>query len=533
MKPPIDLAYFGQITPGFVGAAEFLVTDVEQLCDIDGDGNTDIEPIAPSVVVVNYGYEAELPINPRAAAPQTTEGDLTRVYEGIPFWYRDSPCIVTVSGHVIDEVTLEPIMDAEFMWDGDEVCAEWDWVWDPILDEFVEVCVATVRTDSTGWYEFSVESTNWGLCSTMEVLKTGYVNWMDDFCYVCDDLVINPELDPVCEFVTVSGTVEDKMTGLPLAGATIWANGEISDTSEISGTVAIYELVVPFDPDNPIVVTAGAVGYNPAADSVTIPECGGEAMISFQLHQTPHSRVLLYYGNGGLGEGQMGIAHNELAAMYEDLGFIVDYTDDWPDEFDWTLKYELIVLLGPGHDSGEDPLVDNFTIGQKADLDEYLQQHGKLVILSDSTAWTGHEVENDLLNWLPVDLNFGDPAFANAFISGHGDQVTAHCLTTNVATYSAIDAGDDWTDVWSPAGTASYPPSADGVLIRQNPGSGQGPLEEMYMVDIPSHGNGWVAILGDIDGLADAAEDAPDPPNWNYPADNEWVALNWLMCPAP
>jgi hypothetical protein len=277
--------------------------------------------------------------------------------------------------------------------------------------------------------------------------------------------------------------------------------------------------------------------YNGFMDSVFIP-CGDTAWIDFQLHQTPKSRVLLYYGNGGWDDGTN---FDELKEMYEDFGYIVDYTDEWPDEFDWTLKYELIILLGPGHDTWvwdpvtstgpEDLIVDGFTIGQKADLDAYLQQHGKLVILCDASSFTGDDVENDLLLWLPVEMQFGDndddtpPSVQGDWTSGHGDQVTADCLTGNVATYSALDAADNWTDV------RADPVTGDpGHLILQNPGSGQCPLCPMYAADIPSHGNGLVAILGDLHGLTDGAHMA-EPYNWS--ADNEWVAINWLTCPAP
>jgi hypothetical protein len=55
--------------PGFAGAGIVEVTDVQQLCDADGDGDVDQQPLMPSVVVVNRG---------------TGSGDVTSVYEGIP-----------------------------------------------------------------------------------------------------------------------------------------------------------------------------------------------------------------------------------------------------------------------------------------------------------------------------------------------------------------------------------------------------------------------------------------------------------------
>jgi len=65
----VDLASVDSVAPGFAGAGIAEVTDVQQLCDTDGDGDVDQAPLMPSMVVVNKG-----------AGP----GDVTSVYEGIP-----------------------------------------------------------------------------------------------------------------------------------------------------------------------------------------------------------------------------------------------------------------------------------------------------------------------------------------------------------------------------------------------------------------------------------------------------------------
>jgi hypothetical protein len=65
----MDLAGVDSVVPGFAGAGIAEVTDVQQLCDTDGDGGVDQTPIMPSVVMVNRG---------------TGPGDVTWVYEGIP-----------------------------------------------------------------------------------------------------------------------------------------------------------------------------------------------------------------------------------------------------------------------------------------------------------------------------------------------------------------------------------------------------------------------------------------------------------------
>jgi hypothetical protein len=76
-----DLAYQGWLPAGFVGAATFEVLGVEQLCDRDGDGHVDQEPVMPSTVVMNYGWAADL----QTTTPFTATGDLCRIYESIPF----------------------------------------------------------------------------------------------------------------------------------------------------------------------------------------------------------------------------------------------------------------------------------------------------------------------------------------------------------------------------------------------------------------------------------------------------------------
>jgi hypothetical protein len=108
----------------------------------------------PSVVVVNKG-----------AGP----GDITSVYEGIPFEYRGSPCLVTVSGHVINELTMDPIESAD---------------------------VNGVATDFLGYYELQIPSSTWGTAFTLDVAKDGYEPWSADYTLYCDDLVVNPELYP-------------------------------------------------------------------------------------------------------------------------------------------------------------------------------------------------------------------------------------------------------------------------------------------------------------------------------------------------
>jgi hypothetical protein len=252
-----DLNYVGTVYPGFVGAAEFIIdpTGVEQLCDTDGDGHTDIEPVMPSVVVLNYGWDKELPSGGAGPIAGSTDGDLARVYEAIPFDKRYSPCIVTVSGHVIDDETLEPIDEA-----------------DVLVDD-----VDMTDTDSTGYYEFDLNLTaEPGDSFVLTASKSGYTD-SDPTSYTvvhgCDDFVGNFELGRECT-VTITGTVEDKETGLPIEGAEVKAETAAgagkTATTLADGSYSITD--VPFDADSPVIVSVSAVGYNGAMDSVYLPE---------------------------------------------------------------------------------------------------------------------------------------------------------------------------------------------------------------------------------------------------------------------
>jgi hypothetical protein len=527
----IDLNNIGCLYSGYIGAAKVIIDDVEQLCDINEDGVVDQEPVMPSVIMVQKGILG-LSGGGGVTALADTWGDVTSIYEGIPYRYEYWPCDITISGHVVDQLTLEPIEGASIQIDG----VEYD------------------TTDSTGFYSFEYTKTNdpEGEDITLVALHDDYSDVEGDYQVtledvVCDDQVANFELYPECDTVWVFGYVEDKMTGKYINGATVMAANCVDDDTDVTHFGGpwwvnpqyyhdgYYELELDFDPDCTTWVWASAKDYNSSYDSVFIPICDTAAM-DFQLRQTPKAKVLLYYGNGGVGDPTLGstdpISYTHLAAYFENLGKTVVYTDVWPTQFDWTTKYELIVLLGPGHDTfsvtapyTESLAVNGFTWGQKAELDSFLQQDGKLVILSDATSFTGQDVENDLLNDLPVDLSFDQRDLQD----GHGDQIVEpntaawpKCLTNQVQVYSTADSAlpDNWTDVTANAS------SVPGNLILQNHSATYGADQPMYAADIPSHGNGWVIILGDMHGLSDGAWMS----DWNWSADNEDVARNWLLC---
>jgi hypothetical protein len=87
----IDLAYYEQLAPGFVGAATFEVLDVEQLCDLDEDGYPDDEPVMPSVVVLHLdpdgsasGQEAfSIPITHNHADANSNRCSITHAHTDV------------------------------------------------------------------------------------------------------------------------------------------------------------------------------------------------------------------------------------------------------------------------------------------------------------------------------------------------------------------------------------------------------------------------------------------------------------------
>jgi hypothetical protein len=400
----LDLNYFGQVWPGFVGAAEFWVTGLEQLCDVDLDGHADPEPVMPSVVVLNYGWEKELPSGGGAPQPITAKlGDLAAVYEAIPYFYDYSPCNFTVSGNVIDDETLEPLKNVK-VWSGD----------------------VEYMTDSTGYYELDLSGTAMeGETVKVEAFKEGYtVSYPTDLAYweyahMCDDAVKNFEMHIECT-VTVTGTVEDKETGLPIADAEVKAETLAgAGTTATTGADGSYEILdVPFDADSPVIVSVSAVGYNGAMDTAYAPECWTKLNISFQLHQTPKSRILLYYGNCG-NSPQPEAAPNDSKHEYYNardvfkyFGYEVDYFNwgDWPTDPDLE-EYKVIFLLGPGNECGDEPSTE-FTPGQVVQLDLFLRNGGRLVVMSDVSGTTNTgaiTVENLLLGALnDLDVRFSD-----------------------------------------------------------------------------------------------------------------------------
>jgi hypothetical protein len=220
--------------PGFVGAAVFVVEGVEQLCDVDNDGHVDNEPIMPSIVVMNYGWAAELGMAP----PATDLGDLTRIYEAIPGGYMVKPCYADLLGKVHN---IDPCENGVF----DNAM--------PIEDVTVTVwggtgITETAKTDSTGDYE--VEDLVYGVELPVSFEKSGFLTYDTTVDVDCgEDEVLDAELlclgDVTFEVLTsvATDTVTSIVVGaeveyskdLPAKAAHYGATYTITGTTDFTG----------------------------------------------------------------------------------------------------------------------------------------------------------------------------------------------------------------------------------------------------------------------------------------------------------
>ena len=570
----IDLNNIGCLHAGYIGAAKVLIQpeNVEQLCDLDNDGHVDNLPTMPSVVVVEKGAYG-------AADPGIFEGDITKIYEGTPYSFGDKHCGADLLGMVVDSETLEPIEGATITvpdaWaDYFELAGRW-------VYDYMD---ATGTTGVAGMYEvedvitYGTLEPDPGTCYTVLVEAPGYHSaTIADVCLHCgEDELLDVALVSECEDVTVRGTVEDKETGLWLEGVEVTAWNAVdaaTATTDANGEYTISDLA--FDADSPINVTAVLTGYNASLQSVYIPECGGIAEVSFQVHQTPMSRILLYYGNGGNApdlndpgqnpllpaDGQVPTnpitVHNYFAAqlVFENLGFEVDYTGVWPSDPDLE-EYKVIFLLGPGngHDAAPyDRNADMFTPGQVAQIDLFLRNGGRLVVMTDVTDTTGSltsiapiSMENTLVHALnDLDLEFQDTdndgwsegQIANALpddLNGPDQLLGDTVPTTPITDVHSLDFN---TAVSITVNAANANPGYIAALDAPNPNAGAIICAADVMAGVtrldasraPFAGD--VVLIGDKDWMDDASfmgTISYTPffvwPDW--PADNENLLLN-------
>ena len=253
----VDLANIGSVVSGFIGAGVVEVTGVAQLCDIDGDGHVDPEPVMPSVTVLNKGHPA---------------GDITTVYDGIPFKEWDLFCSADLLGKVIDDNTRGPLNDVT-------VTVPDGW-YDPVTDIFED---AWGVTGPAGMYEIEDIVTRGalepepGTCYTVTTSVNGYLSSIaPNVCLHCgEDKMLNFSL--ICNTNTITGTVTQYATpengAPPIAGATVTAEWTAyPNTDDPGGAITVTNASGYYELKNlpkevAITLTISMEGYDVVTDT--------------------------------------------------------------------------------------------------------------------------------------------------------------------------------------------------------------------------------------------------------------------------
>jgi len=91
----------------------------------------------------------------------------------LPFYTAYSPCIITISGQVVDELTLQPIGGASIS----------------------ALCTEYATTDSTGHYSFQYHKTTQPEAIMLRASKSGYAEGTEPLKDVkCEDQVVKFQL---------------------------------------------------------------------------------------------------------------------------------------------------------------------------------------------------------------------------------------------------------------------------------------------------------------------------------------------------
>ncbi len=259
-----DLNNIGCLYPGYVGAAKVYVEEFEQLCDVDQDGHVDNEPLMPSVIVVGKGILGGFPYQGGGEGVTTladTWGDITSIYEGIPYATNIPACF----GDVFGEVSVR---QENHGFDRAEINSATVSVWDFDPTNGLEVLGYDI-TDSTGGYQITdvVNGTHY-----LSASKTDFFTRTTLATVECgQDTMANIEL--VCSN-PLYATVEDT-SGNPIPGATVSADTEYeynADQTESYTTEGVTDNAgeVTFDVAGAgaITVTVTAAGHDDGTATV-------------------------------------------------------------------------------------------------------------------------------------------------------------------------------------------------------------------------------------------------------------------------
>lgn len=284
----VDLGSIGTVASGFIGAGMVEVTGVEQLCDTDGDGVVDPEPIIPSVVVLNKG---------------TPAGDITTVYDGVPL----KEWVPTCRGDIMGTVqSIDPCHEAEV-----NAAAPIEGV-TVTSDDGTETL-----TNSTGGYE--LEGVEY-MTRTVTFEREGFLIWetLPFFLDCGEDRVLNASLLCLGEVgfkVEVSIATDENTSSIagatvdysnPLApkaahyGSYYFASGTTDSSGVLTLTVPILNATGTFTVSAPSTAETGVFTWTQMANTpitaTTTNVFGGSALNSRILSDTTRSEAGMWYG---------------------------------------------------------------------------------------------------------------------------------------------------------------------------------------------------------------------------------------------
>ena len=267
----IDLNNVGCLTAGYVGSAKVFVDEFEQLCDTDNDGHAENEPLMPSVIVVERGIlGATLGSTPEVAANEVIAyGDVTSIYEGIPYNTNIPPCYGDIFGTValydyerneVNPEANEPLVGAS--------------VWADTFDLLDPDTYTNADTTSyAGGYELTRVPAG---ARTVSAWKFAYYPWIELVELECgadtkQDLLL------VCQSI-LYGFVSDEATGAPVEGAEVTLDVEsltLGRTWHVTATTnadGLWWMIVPLvgnaeDDDAPWTLTISKEGYDDWVDA--------------------------------------------------------------------------------------------------------------------------------------------------------------------------------------------------------------------------------------------------------------------------
>jgi hypothetical protein len=203
----------------------------------------------PSVVVLNYGYETELPIGSGAGPWTQIGGDVTRVYEGIPVPGLPWPCTGSLFGTV-------SVRQEGHGYDRAEINGAYVYVDD----------VEEAMTGSTGGYQITdvLEGER-----TMVFTKTGFFDGEATPVVECGKETLQ-DVELVCSNPLTATVVASDTLASPIPGATVTVTSKyqytfdtteykvVTDETDNAGTVT-FDVAA----GDTITATASATGFDP------------------------------------------------------------------------------------------------------------------------------------------------------------------------------------------------------------------------------------------------------------------------------